>query len=138
MLNKVACECECSLQRLQTNPRGPASSSPLPADHCHCLITRPYRRQSCHITHTCTHVHTLSAASGKKHDKHRTQLPFYNCHLSAVVVVKRHLIEARCAAAQLHYQSLGNDMTIYGRYLSTYPIVAIVQSQNGQLWLETL
>lgn len=39
-------------------------------------------------------------------------------------------------SAVLHYQSLGNDKTIYRSSLSTYPVVAIVLGCSGQPWLK--
>lgn len=82
------------------------------------------------LSHNHTHTHTES--TGSTHSTHCTQLQFCN-YLSGVVVKWC----PKCMlSALLHYQSLGNNKTIYRSYLATYPVVAIVHGLNGQPWLE--
>lgn len=76
------------------------------------------------------HIHRYAESTGSTHS---TQLPSCNCDLSGAVVK---WCPIRVLLALLHYQSLGNDKTIYRSYLSTYPVVAFVHVWNRQRGLE--
>lgn len=76
------------------------------------------------------HIHRHAESTGSTHS---TQLPSCNCDLSGTVVK---WCPMRVLLALLHYQSLGNDKTIYRSYLSTYSVVAFVHLWNRQPWLE--